>query len=46
MHDTIRPPTYPALEAEVYLSLERETMPPPSDDEQFGLELETLMGVE
>jgi hypothetical protein len=42
---TLVPPTYPELESEVYRWLEeRETMPPPSDDEQFELEVESLLG--
>ncbi len=41
---TLVPPTYPELESEVYRWLEeRETMPPPSDDAQFELELETML---
>lgn len=41
---TLVPPTYPELESEVYLWLEdRKTLPPPSDDVQFELELETML---
>lgn len=45
---TLVPPSYPALEAEVYASLdfatERETMVPAAD-EQLGLEADCFVGV-
>lgn len=42
---TLVPPTYPELTEELYLWLDsdRETLPPPSDDAQFELELETML---
>jgi len=42
---TLVPPTYPELAEEVYLWLDsdRETMPPPSDDVQFELKVQSLL---
>ena len=43
---TLVPPTYPELESEVYMWLEdRKTLPPPSDDVQFELEVQSLLEV-